>query len=129
MTDERVLSLPQIKKRREAIQRELADLDAAERLLTGYVASSKGAAAADATPSSIKLMILKALADAARLYGLELDKNDILQSIRLRWIKDFKEENLPPKLSLYKQQGLLTLVNGHWGITPQGLKELDDSMD
>jgi hypothetical protein len=128
MTGEQVLSLSQIRKRREAIQHELADLDAAERLLTGY-AASKNSSANAGTPPSIKLMILRVLSDALRLNGLLLDKGDILQAIRLRWLKDFKEENLPPKLSLYKHQGLLKLDDGHWGITDKGTKELEDSMN
>ncbi len=125
--------LTRIAERRKALQKELADLDTAERVYrgigprTGEFPFVEAAAAAPApaeapTPKpSIKDMILMTSGEAGAA-GMPAD--EVLQGLRAKWLPGFSRKNLYPKLSFFKSRGWLSLEDGRWKLTDAGRKEL-----
>jgi hypothetical protein len=124
-----ILTLADIQERRKALDKERADLDAAERVLRAHgqrlldaeADSVEGLAAAakrDMSRPPIKQLILLVINDSN---GLPSQK--ILAAIQDE-IPGYKAQNVSPKLSFFKQKGWLTLNEGLWKITESGKAEM-----
>jgi hypothetical protein len=125
--------LIRIHARRRELQKELADLDTAERVYKGIgpktgefpfveAASEPQQQTAPASPRpSIKEMILIVLGEA----GTQgCTSKGVLQAIQVKWLPDFKKQNLYPKLSFFKGKEWVALEDGNWKLTDEGRKEL-----
>ncbi|MDE2164705.1 MAG: hypothetical protein KGJ66_00010 [Alphaproteobacteria bacterium] len=127
--------LSRIRKEREALQKQLADLDTAERVYLGIgpktgqfpfveaAANQTNAIAAVLPKMTIKDAILTVLGEAG---SRGMDASELLQSLQTRGLADMKRENLYPKLSYFKHKRWLShdLEQGLWKITDEGRKEL-----
>lgn len=138
----KTLSLEYIRERRKALKDKLADLDAAERLFNEMPSSAEP----DDAPFSefnrmrarrsarwakeakerppIKEMILAILRDAG---PKGQTSQEVLAAIRERWIADYSEKNVAPKLSLYKKDRLISWDKGKWVLNEAGEKELTNT--
>jgi hypothetical protein len=126
---EKTLSKAAIQKEREALQKRLADLDAAERVLEGWalprlVEEPESAAEALGLMPSIKQIILR---EAAKPAGTTAQEAAAVISAYKQ--EDYPATNVSPKLSLYGSHKLLKLYNGRWFLTAEGKEELELSKD
>ena len=122
---EKTLSKAAIQREREALQKRLADLDAAERVLDGWspvalIDKPESAAEALGLTPSIKQIILY---EAGRPTGVTAaEAAAVISALKS---ENYPVTNVSPKLSLYCTHKLLRLNNGRWYLTPEGQEELD----
>lgn len=132
MSENPTLSLAAIQERRRALQQELADLDAAERVIRALGARFPQQAPQEPGPLttmaeaietvSIKRTILSALWDAGQQ---GMTAQNVLFTIQTKGGRsDYRAANVSPKLSFYKDKGLVRLDGGLWRLTDAGAKEL-----
>jgi hypothetical protein len=126
----RMLSLSDIQERRKALQRQLADLDAAERVLLSFAdppiatGLSEPRAVKDGVKTSIKQMILRVLHEAG---SAGLNSHGVLARIQNRGLPDYPLANVSPKLSAFRVHGLVDLEGGFWKLTEKGMNEIVSS--
>jgi hypothetical protein len=121
--------IARINKERQSLQKQLADLDTAERIYLGM--STKSSPEADSgftvTPldggpkPTIQSMILWVLAEGPP-DGVEA--KEIVRILKDRWAMDIKKQNLFPKLSFFKDKGWASNKDGVWKITDEGQMKL-----
>jgi hypothetical protein len=142
MAQEPILTLEAIRERRQALRRQLADLDAAERVLLSLRPPPNAASRnngllrsapvtdmlpEDAPPEG-KRLIKHRILELVGQSDHGLTSQMVLDGLRAS-IPDYKGHNVSPKLSDYKGQGWLTLDQGLWKITEEGRKEYLKSND
>ncbi len=110
-----------IRKRRAEVQRELHDLDVAERIYRDSgVELIPGQVSLFSTPTSvqprksIKQMVLEVLDDVSP-HGLTA--LEILDQIRARWSYELPRTSLSPQLTRLKNDGLIFSDKGVWKRT------------
>lgn len=127
--------LIRIRKEREALQKQLADLETAERVYLGIgpktgqfplveAAANQLNAIADILPKmTIKDAILTVLGEAG---SRGMDASELLKALQTRGLPDMKRENLYPKLSYFKHKRWLfhDEEQALWKISDEGRKEL-----
>jgi hypothetical protein len=127
--------LTRIRKEREALQKQLVDLDTAERVYLGIgpktgqfpmveaAANQTNAIAATLPKMTIKDAILTVLGEAG---SRGMDASELLKALQMRGLPDMKRENLYPKLSYFKREKWLSHdeEQGLWKVSDEGRKEL-----
>jgi hypothetical protein len=123
---EKTLSKAAIQREREALNKRLADLDVAERVLDSltpvHIEPIPAGDLMQAMPSIKHLIIFAANMPQGA------DVSEITEVIRA-WKPGYLTTNVSPKLSLYRAAGYLDLKNGRWFATEKGRKDLEKSKD
>lgn len=129
------ITLPQVRQRIAQLKREIADLEAAERVLLAMPAAATveiRSAIPVGQPGNGATTTIKGkrntllFAISAELDGLTTQ--EAIEAGKKLGLVGLTISNVSPKLSFSKQQGLLTLEDGRWRITPDGMGHLAAEM-